>query len=365
YPVGCNPVRESQLHPAFLCFYRHHRLYHEGKGFYDLDAVFNYLGRGSTVGFDQFPRCVCLDIHISESSKGHDGIDRALELVLFHLAIHTREARFDFGSYSRIDDTSGYAPELLMRKKERSVHEVSQDIDDLVVDPLAKDLPREVEFLGMARVGKQVVPEVISGKTFVKVIFVGPDNIPPGLREFVVIHFDHPACDNRVGFTVPGAFQEGGPEDAVVVDDIPADEMGDPVILAPVPLPVFASLCCPLFGECYVADRCVNPDVHHEVVAAGKLHAPFKRAGDTPVVQLVFYPADRIVFRVVRAPEPFKERQEVVLKRGESEKIMFLVPELGLCPADLADRVLDLTRFKVLAAALVTFVPTGLLAAVG
>ena len=42
-----------------------------------------------------------------------------------------------------------------MRKKERAVHEVSQDINDLVVDPLAKDLPREVEFLGMACVGKE------------------------------------------------------------------------------------------------------------------------------------------------------------------------------------------------------------------
>ena len=44
---------------------------------------------------------------------------------------------------------------------------------------------------------------------------------------------------------------------------------------------------------------------------------------------------------------------------------MFLVAELRLCPADLADRVLDLTRLKVLAATLVTLVSPCLLATVG
>jgi len=44
---------------------------------------------------------------------------------------------------------------------------------------------------------------------------------------------------------------------------------------------------------------------------------------------------------------------------------MFLVAELRFCAADLADRVLDLARLKVLAAPLVALVAPGRLAAVG
>ena len=81
-------------------------------------------------------------------------------------------------------------------------------------------------------------------------------------------------------------------------------------------------------------------------------------------MQLVLDPADRIVLCVARAFERFEEGQEIVLERREFEEIMFLVAELRLCPADLADRVLDLARLKVLAAALVALVPPCLLAAI-
>ena len=43
---------------------------------------------------------------------------------------------------------------------------------------------------------------------------------------------------------------------------------------------------------------------------------------------------------------------------------MFLVPELCFRPANLADRILDLTRFQMLAATQVTFIAPGLCPAV-
>ena len=127
----------------------------------------------------------------------------------------------------------------------------------------------------------------------------------------------------------------------------------------------FLGLCGPLFGKRDIADRRVDPDIDHEIVAAGEFYAPFERPGDAPVMQLVLDPADRVVLRIARAFEPVEERQEVILEHGQFEEIMLLVTELRLCPADLADRVLDLTRFKVLAAPLVTLVPPCLLTTVG
>ena len=59
--------------------------------------------------------------------------------------------------------------------------------------------------------------------------------------------------------------------------------------------------------------------------------------------------------------KPFEEGEQVVLKGRQPEKIMLLVAEFRLCSANLAERILDLTRFQVFAAALVALVPPGLL----
>ena len=57
--------------------------------------------------------------------------------------------------------------EITWIPQEFLTNEVAKDIDHLVVDPLGKELPGEVQLLGVARVSEQVIPEVIGGKTAV------------------------------------------------------------------------------------------------------------------------------------------------------------------------------------------------------
>ncbi len=151
----------------------------------------------------------------------------------------------------------------------------------------------------------------------------------------------------------------------MVVDDVAADEMGNPVLAAPVPFPVIAVRFRPFLREGDVADRGIDPDIDHEIIAARELHTPFECPGDAPVMEFILDPADRIVLRIARAPQGIEIREEEVLELREFEEVMFLVAELRLCAADLADRVLDLAGLKVLAASLVALVAPGRFPAVG
>ncbi len=141
--------------------------------------------------------------------------------------------------------------------------------------------------------------------------------------------------------------------------------MRDPVSPAPEPFPVIAGLLCPLFSKGNVADRGIDPDIDHEIIAAGEFHAPFECPGDAPVMEFVFYPADRVILCIARAPQGVEVREQELLELRELEEVMLLVAELGFRAADLAERVLDLTRLKMLAASLVAFIPACRLAAVG
>ena len=122
----------------------------------------------------------------------------------------------------------------------------------------------------------------------------------------MVIDLDHPACDNGMRNAVTCPLQESRPEDAVVVDDVATDEMCDPVIPAPVTLPVFSSSLCPLLGKCNIPDGSVDPDIDYKIIAARELYAPFKSAGDAPVVQVLLDPPDRVVLCVGRPSDGIK-----------------------------------------------------------
>ena len=157
------------------------------KGFYDLDTVPDHLCCGSPVGLDQFPRGIGLDVGVAERGKHHDRINRTLELVVPHQLVDRCKGLLDLGHDRRVDRARRDTLELLLGKVERAVHEVAEDVDHFVVDPLAKDLPREVQFLGVARVREQVVAEVVRGKSLIEIIVVGPDHVAPsigGLQNF-------------------------------------------------------------------------------------------------------------------------------------------------------------------------------------
>ncbi len=66
-----------------------------------------------------------------------------------------------------------------MGKEKGTVYEVSKNIDNFVIDPFSKNLPGEIQFLGVARVGKQIIAQIIRVEALVKVIIIGPDNITP------------------------------------------------------------------------------------------------------------------------------------------------------------------------------------------
>src|SRR5690606_1930353 len=118
---------------------------------------------------------------------------------------------------------------------------------------------------------------------------------------------------------------EGRPEDRMMVDDVAANEMGDPVLPAPVPFPVFAMGLCPLLSKGDVADRGIDPDIDHEIITARKLHAPFERAGDAPVMELVPDPANRVVLCITRPPDRVEVREEEVFEGREPEEEVLLV----------------------------------------
>jgi hypothetical protein len=145
----------------------------------------------------------------------------------------------------------------------------------------------------------------------------------------------------------------------MVIDNIAPDKVGDPVFTAPEPLPVLPGFPGPFFGKGNISYRGINPDIYNKIIAAGELHPPFESAGDTPVVKILFDPPDGIVLRVARSFDILKEGKQEVLKFGQPEEIMFLVPELCLCPADFADRIPDFPGLKVFAASLIAFIPAG------
>ncbi len=166
--------------------------------------------------------------------------------------------------------------------------------------------------------------------------------------------------------TVTCRLEERRPEDAVVVDDIPADEVGDPcLITAPVVLPVRPCILCPLLRERYVADRRINPDVDDKVVAPREPDTPVHRPGDAPVVQEFLHPPEGVVPGGCGAFEGGEVLEEEVPERREPEEVVFLLPALGLPTADFTDRILDLAGLEVLPAPLVALIPSGNGAAVG
>jgi len=65
-----------------------------------------------------------------------------------------------------------------MCEVERAVDKITECIDQLVIDPLRKDLPGEIEILRVVRVREEVVPKIIRGETSVEVILIRPDHVP-------------------------------------------------------------------------------------------------------------------------------------------------------------------------------------------
>ncbi len=84
----------------------------------------------------------------------------------------------------------------------------------------------------------------------------------------------------------------------MVVDNVSADKMdniGVPVRIHPVLLPVDPVLVRPLLGERDVADRRVHPDVDDQILVIRKPNAPLEISGDAPVIQLPVDPSHRII----------------------------------------------------------------------
>jgi len=159
-----------------------------------------------------------------------------------------------------------------------------------------------------------------------------------------------------------------------MVDDVPADKMRDAVFITPVALPVFTCCKCPFLRERDVPDWGIDPDIDYEIIPARELYSPFQCPGDAPVMEVIFYPPDRVVASIACSPQGIKVREQEILEFRKLKEIMFLfrklkeimflVPELGFCAADLADRILNFTGFQVLATTLVAFITPRLCPAV-
>ena len=185
----------------------------------------------------------------------------------------------------------------------RAVEEIADSVHELVIDACLELFPREIQLFRVARIREKIIPQIIGGKTDIEVILVRPDHTAAALGELHVVNLHHAACHDCLRRLVTRAFEQGRPENAVMIDDILTDEMNDLAFTLGLPelFPVAAGRLRPLLRKRDIADWRINPDIDDQIVVTGELHAPVERPRHAPVVQTLFYPHRRVVLRIRRS----------------------------------------------------------------
>jgi len=171
--------------------------------------------------------------------------------------------------------------------------------------------------------------------------------VPAGLGHLLPVHGEKAVHEHRRRFAETGAVQHGGPEQAVEIDDVLADEVvelgGGPG--APEAVEVQPRRAVAQVSEAgHVPDRRVEPDVEVLAGVVGDLEAevgcipgdvPFLEPGGEPLVELVRH----LALKVTAAGPALEHLLEV----REPEEVMIGLPLHRDRPGHRRARVLELT----------------------
>ena len=351
----------------------------------DLQAVTDD-GRLLLAAVVELPRFVLLDVLVAELREFHRGVARVAHVVVLHCFVERLDGLVDAVSDIVAHRRVGGAVEVPSGKEHRAVDEVPDRPNEFAVDSLLEALPGEVQILLEPTHRGEVVAQEIRVEPFVEIL-LGPDRAVPAGREPLAVDGDEARRTDRTRLGVARGVQHRWPEDGVVLDDVPADDVDDFATIAAVTtvglvrrgptrsargttphfLPVVlvgADTLRVLLGGGDVLNGGVDPDVEHELLFAGVVDTPVHVPRDTPVLQPLFNPLAGLVLGVRGALNPVEEPREVVRQLGDGEVFVLTLAVLGGVARQRRDGVFDLAGFEVATTALITLVTAGLFAAV-
>ena len=175
------------------------------------------------------------------------------------------------------------------------IHHLAHEVS---IDLLHEVLKVEVEVVDAAA---QLAGVVVAQVFRVQVVQVGArlDKGAAGFRHLLAVDGQVAVDVDRGWLAVAGAFEHGGPEQGVEVDDVLTDEvvqLGGGV-LGPVGVEVqFRAFAAEVFEAGHIANRSVQPDVEILAGLVGDFKAEVRRiAGDVPLLQASIQPFGNLV----------------------------------------------------------------------
>ncbi len=244
-------------------------------------------GGAGGVGFLEFPRLLLGQVLVAEARHVHGFELRFLVTVAGDQVADLRRGgceRLEEGAVGGVEGVVGRgrghgAVVVLAGQHEHAVHEVAQDVGQLVVDLVAEVAPREFAVLLFGHDGRQDVAHRVAAFGEVREVLRHPNRPVPRRADFVAFEV-HELVGRHVGREVvaPVFLEQDGEDDAVEDDVVLADEV-DEVGLGVLPpvAPILAVLFTPLHGGRDVADGGVKPNVQDLPLRA------FHRHGHAPV----------------------------------------------------------------------------------
>ena len=207
----------------------------------------------------------------------------------FLVEIGNAWARFlDFAHQHHVVQVGTERAAELLHEVAGAAGDVDQLADQVGVHSLGEVFQIQVEIIHPAgEFGGEVVAQVLRAQ--VVQIGAGLDEGAAGLGHFGAVHGDKAVAVDGGGFAQPGAVQHGGPEQAMEVDDVLADEMVQlgGGVLAPVIVEAQAFAITIVLEAGHVADGGIQPHVEIFARVAGDLKAEVGGfTGDIPGLQV-------------------------------------------------------------------------------
>ncbi len=188
----------------------HHGVDQEGERLRELERVGDHLRGRRGIGLYELPRCVRLDQVVAVGRERHHRVDRVLELVRVHRLVDDGHGPLDLGEHVGARGHGGDPRELRVGEVEGPVDEVAEGVDELVVDPVGKGAPGEVQLARVARGRDEVIPEAVRREPEVEVVLVGPDHVPRDFENLWSSTLSMPEATTALGRPYPAPFSRAG-----------------------------------------------------------------------------------------------------------------------------------------------------------
>ena len=248
-------------------------------------------GGAGRVGFLEFPRLLLGQVLVAEPRHVHGFELRFLVAVARNeVADFGRGGRecLEEGAVGRVEGVVGWggrhrAVIVLAGEHQHAVHEVAQDVGQLVVDLVPKVAPSEFAVFLFRHDGREDVTHGVAAFGEVLEIVCHPDRPVPRRADFVALEV-HELVGRHVGWEVvaPVFLEQDGEDDAVENDVVLANEMEEVRrrVLPPV-APVLAILLAPFHGGGDVPNGGIQPNVQDLAICPfhGHRHPPIEVTG--------------------------------------------------------------------------------------